>query len=94
MPVLVVTSPPVAEAVLRTHDLVFASRPYSLATEIILYGPSDKGFAPYGEYWRQAKKLVTTHLLSVNKVRSFRQAREDEVINSSAFGFICLSSRL
>ncbi|GJN02980.1 hypothetical protein PR202_ga20376 [Eleusine coracana subsp. coracana] len=79
MPVIVVTSPRVDEAVLRTHDLVFASRPSALATEIILYGPSDIGFTPYGGYWRQAKKLVTTHLLNVNKVRSFRQAREEEV---------------
>ncbi|TVU01789.1 hypothetical protein EJB05_52785, partial [Eragrostis curvula] len=79
MPALVVTSPRAAEAVLRTHDQVFASRPYALATDIIFYGPSDVGFTPYGEYWRQAKKLVTTHLLSANKVRSFRLAREEEV---------------
>ncbi|GJN27657.1 hypothetical protein PR202_gb15698 [Eleusine coracana subsp. coracana] len=79
MPMLVVTSPRVAEAVLRTHDLVFASRPSALATEIIMYGPSNIGFMPYSEYWRQAKKIVTTHLLNVNKVRSFRQAREEEV---------------
>ncbi|TVU01785.1 hypothetical protein EJB05_52781, partial [Eragrostis curvula] len=78
MPALVVTSPRAAEEVLRTHDHVFASRPCSLATDIILYGPSDLGFAPYGEYWRQAKKLVTTHLLSARKVRSFRLAREEE----------------
>ncbi|TVU01788.1 hypothetical protein EJB05_52784, partial [Eragrostis curvula] len=79
VPALVVTSPRAAEAVLRTHDQVFASRPYALATEIILYGPSDIGFTPYGEYWRQAKKLVTTHLLSASKGRSFRLAREEEV---------------
>ncbi|TVU14579.1 hypothetical protein EJB05_38054, partial [Eragrostis curvula] len=79
MPALVVTSPRAAEEVLRTHDHVFASRPCALATDIILYGPSDLGFAPYGEYWRQAKKLVTTHLLSARKVRSFRLAREEEV---------------
>ncbi|KAL6654645.1 hypothetical protein ACP70R_008110 [Stipagrostis hirtigluma subsp. patula] len=79
VPVLVVSSPPAAEAVLRTHDHVFASRPSFLAVEIILYGPSDVGFAPYGDSWRQARKLVTTHLLTAKKVRSFRLAREEEV---------------
>jgi hypothetical protein len=59
MPVLVVSSPRAAEAVLRTHDHVFASRPHSVVAEVVLYGPSDIGFAPYGEYWRQGKKLVT-----------------------------------
>ncbi|GJN02439.1 hypothetical protein PR202_ga19789 [Eleusine coracana subsp. coracana] len=79
MPVLVVSSPRAAEAVLRTHDHVFASRPHSLAVEIILYGPSDIGFAPHGEYWRRARKLITTHLLNPMKVQAFRLAREDEV---------------
>ncbi|CAO2042865.1 unnamed protein product [Urochloa humidicola] len=79
MPVLVASSPRLAEAVVRTHDHVFASRPQSVVAEVVLYGPSEVGFAPYGEYWRQAKKLVTTHLLSVKKVQSFRHAREEEV---------------
>jgi hypothetical protein len=81
MPVLVVSSPRGAEAVLRTHDHVFSSRAHSLAAEIIMYGPSDIGFAPYGAYWRRARKLVTTHLLSSQKVQAFRLAREEEVIN-------------
>ncbi|CAL5068708.1 unnamed protein product [Urochloa decumbens] len=79
MPVLVVSSPRAAEAVLRAHDHVFASRPHSLVAEIVLYGPSDVGFAPHGDYWRKARKLVTTHLLSVKKVQSLRLAREEEV---------------
>ena len=79
MPVLVVSSPRAAEAVLRTHDHEFASRPHSLVAEIVLYGPSDVGFAPHVEYWRQARKLVTTHLLTVKKVQSLRHAREEEV---------------
>ena len=79
MPVLVVSSPRAAEAVLRTHDHEFASRPRSPVAKIVLYGPSDVGFAPHGEYWRQARKLVTTHLLTVKKVQSLRHAREEEV---------------
>ena len=74
------SAPGAAEAVLRTHDHVMASRPRSLVNDIIMYGASDVAFAPYGEYWRQARKLATTHMLSAKKVRSFRSAVMDEVI--------------
>ncbi|KAE8775014.1 Cytochrome P450 71C4 [Hordeum vulgare] len=79
VPTLIVSSPRAAEAVLRTHDHVFASRPHSVVADIMMYGMLDVGFAPYGEYWRQTRKLVTTHLLSVKKVQSFRSACEEEV---------------
>ncbi|CAO2035635.1 unnamed protein product [Urochloa humidicola] len=78
MPVLVVSSPSAAEAVLRTHDHVFASRAPSVVAEIVLYG-CDVGFAPYGDYWRKARKLITTHLLTVKRVQLLRRAREEEV---------------
>ncbi|VAH24417.1 unnamed protein product [Triticum turgidum subsp. durum] len=80
VPTFVVSSPRAAEAVLRTHDHVMASRPRSQVNDIIMYGASDIAFAPYGEYWRQARKLATTHMLSAKKVRSFRGAVMDEVI--------------
>ncbi|RLM64261.1 indole-2-monooxygenase-like [Panicum miliaceum] len=54
MPVVVVLSPAAAEAVLRTHDHVFASRPLSLVADVVMYGTSDIGCAPYGDYWRRA----------------------------------------
>uniref|UniRef100_A0A453M8M4 Uncharacterized protein n=1 Tax=Aegilops tauschii subsp. strangulata TaxID=200361 RepID=A0A453M8M4_AEGTS len=79
VPNLVVSSPSAAEAVLRTHDHVFASRPPSIVADVLLSGPSDVALAPYGEYWRQARKLVTTHLLSARKVRALQGGREEEV---------------
>ncbi|KAM3346585.1 hypothetical protein ACQJBY_020887 [Aegilops geniculata] len=79
VPNLVVSSSHAAEGVLRTHDHVFASRPHSVVSDTIMYGSADIGFAPYGEYWRQARKLVTTHMLSVKKVQSFRGAAAEEV---------------
>ena len=87
---LVVSSSRAAEAVLRTHDHVFASRPHSVVSDTIMYGSSDIGFAPYGEYWRQARKLVTTHMLSVKKVQSFRSAPTKEVL---IFNYLAISRR-
>lgn len=79
VPTLVVSSPHAAQQVLRAHDKSFASRPRTVVGDILSYGPSDVGLAPYGEWWRQAKKLVTTHLLSARKVQCYRAAREEEV---------------
>ncbi|XP_037470621.1 indole-2-monooxygenase-like [Triticum dicoccoides] len=79
VPTLVVSSPRAAEALLRTHDHVFASRPHSMVTDILMYGSSNIGFAPYGQGWRQARKLLTNHMLSVRKVQSFRSAIMEEV---------------
>ncbi|XP_020201621.1 indole-2-monooxygenase [Aegilops tauschii subsp. strangulata] len=75
---LVVSSPRAAEAVLRTHDHVFASRPPNALADALLDGGADVAFAPYGEFWRQARRLVITHLLSARKVHSLRRGREEE----------------
>ncbi|XP_062194960.1 indole-2-monooxygenase-like [Phragmites australis] len=79
VPNLVVSSPRAAQAIMRRHDHIFASRPTSKLSDDLLYGSSDIGFAPYGEHWRQVRKLVTTHLFTVKKVQSYRLARQDEV---------------
>ena len=79
VPTLVASSPRAAQEVLRTHDQSFVSRPWSVVGEVRTYGYADLGFAPYGERWRQAKKLVCTHLLSAKKVQSYRAALQDEV---------------
>ncbi|KAL5728387.1 hypothetical protein ACHQM5_001479 [Ranunculus cassubicifolius] len=42
-----------------------------------VYGGKDVAFAPYGEYWRQMKKICVTDLLSVKRVQSFRYVREE-----------------
>uniref|UniRef100_A0A8R7PNI0 Uncharacterized protein n=1 Tax=Triticum urartu TaxID=4572 RepID=A0A8R7PNI0_TRIUA len=79
LPTHVVSSPRAAEEVLRTKVHILASWPPSVVPDIIMYGSSDIAFAPYGEYWRQARKLVTTHMLSVKKMQYFRIAAIEEV---------------
>ncbi|CAL5009214.1 unnamed protein product [Urochloa decumbens] len=80
VPTVIASSPRAAQAILRTHDHVFASRPSSTVFDALLYGSSsDIAFAPYGEHWRQARKLVTAHLFTVKKVHAYRHARKQEV---------------
>ena len=82
VPTVVVSSADVAREVMRTHDAVFCSRPsINLMAEHVFYGRTDIGFAPYGEYWRQVRKIAMMELFTAKRVQSFRPIREEEVAN-------------
>ncbi|XP_044461954.1 cytochrome P450 71D11-like [Mangifera indica] len=78
---IVVSSREYAEQVMKTHDVVFASRPYNEAISVMTYHQSDIVFSPYGDYWRKVKKISKTELLSPIQVESFRPLREEEASN-------------
>ena len=76
---LIISSPEMAEQVLKIHDIHFASRPLLLASRILSYGRSGVAFAPYGEYWRQLRKICVVELLTAKRVKSFQSIREEEL---------------
>lgn len=77
VPTVVASSADAALEIMKTHDLAFASRPVVRMAERLLYG-RDMAFAPYGQYWRQARRVCVLHLLSARRVASFRRVREQE----------------
>ncbi|KAF7010660.1 hypothetical protein CFC21_025050 [Triticum aestivum] len=78
---VVISSPAAAQEVLRDNNLTFASRPSLVATEILCYGNTDIGFAPYGAYWRMLRKICTVEVLSARKVRQFAPIRDSEILS-------------
>ncbi|CAL1353951.1 unnamed protein product [Linum trigynum] len=76
---IVVSSAQIAEAFLKTHDVNFAQRPPVHSADILAYGSTDIVFAPYGDYWRQLRRICTIELFSAKMIKSFGSIREDEV---------------
>lgn len=76
---IVVSSPQAAELFLKTHDLVFASRPPHEGAKHISYGQKNLSFSEYGSYWRDMRKMCTLELLSNHKINSFQEMRREEV---------------
>ncbi|KAK1318792.1 Cytochrome P450 71A16 [Acorus calamus] len=79
IPTLVASSPKMAEQVMKMQDHIFANRSTIKMMDKICYGQKNITFAPYGEYWRQAKKAITLHILSNKKVHFLQPIRVDEV---------------
>nr|POF05634.1 cytochrome p450 71a1 [Quercus suber] len=79
VPTLVVSSPEMVKEMLKSHDIVFANRARTTALDIFLNGSTDLAFAPYGEYWKQVRRICVQELLSPDRVQSFQFLREEEV---------------
>uniref|UniRef100_A0ACD5TH75 Uncharacterized protein n=1 Tax=Avena sativa TaxID=4498 RepID=A0ACD5TH75_AVESA len=64
---------------MKTHDLAFASRPMTPTGKVLLRDSPGLVLAPYGEAWRQLRRICTLELFTSRRVRSFRPVREEEV---------------
>ncbi|KAF5179992.1 Cytochrome p450 [Thalictrum thalictroides] len=79
IPTVIVSSAEMAREIKKTHDIIFAGRPFTAASRMLFYGGIDLAFSPYGEYWRQLRKICVLEILSLNRVQSFKGVREEEV---------------
>ncbi|XP_050216849.1 desmethyl-deoxy-podophyllotoxin synthase-like [Mercurialis annua] len=78
---IVISSPDSAKQVMKTHDVVFAQRPFILSIGVLSYNFTNIAFSPNSAYWRQLRKICVTELLSAKRVQSFRSIREEEMSN-------------
>jgi cytochrome P450 len=77
VPTVVVSSREAAKEVMKTHDLVFATRFQTETLKILLKQGQAVALAPYGDHWRQLRKICVMELLSSSHVQSFRPVQEE-----------------
>ncbi|KAL5558163.1 hypothetical protein UlMin_034374 [Ulmus minor] len=81
-PAVVISSWELAKECFTTHDVIISSRPKLIGAEILGWNYVSFGFAPYGAYWREMRKITATELLSNTRLEQLRHVRESEVESS------------
>ncbi|CAN1131147.1 Cytochrome P450 CYP82J17 [Linum perenne] len=61
------------------NDRALAARPPSTQGKILGKNFAVFGFASYGDYWRNVKKLIITEILSLPRIRAMRHVQISEV---------------
>ncbi|KAE8782000.1 cytochrome P450 [Hordeum vulgare] len=78
VPAVVVSSAEAAALVMKTNDPVFADRPSSATVDIAGCGGRGIIFAPYGDHWRQMRKVCVMELLGSTQVNRMEGIRAEE----------------
>uniref|UniRef100_A0A2N9J0S2 Cytochrome P450 n=1 Tax=Fagus sylvatica TaxID=28930 RepID=A0A2N9J0S2_FAGSY len=78
-PVLIISSPSAAEECLSKHDIVFANRPRILAGKHLGYNHTSLVWAPYGDHWRNLRKIASLEILSSHRLQTLSHIRAHEV---------------
>ncbi|CAM6019275.1 unnamed protein product [Sphagnum balticum] len=78
--VVIISSPQMAEHVLKTHDHLLAYRPKSIISQSISYGGLTMAFASQaGDYWRRLRMIHASELLNANSLRASKNVRDEEI---------------
>ncbi|CAJ1960601.1 unnamed protein product, partial [Sphenostylis stenocarpa] len=79
--VIPVSCPTLACEFLRKHDAEFASRPLTMATDIISSGYVTIAIVPFGEQWKKMRRIIVNDLFSPLRHRWFEDKRNEEADN-------------
>ncbi|KAF5740636.1 isoflavone 2'-hydroxylase-like isoform X1 [Tripterygium wilfordii] len=78
-PVILVSSPSAAEECFTKNDTIFANRPKLLGGKHFGYNYTNVLWAPYGQHWRNLRRIASLELLSTHRVQMFSGIRIQEV---------------
>ncbi|XP_031267237.1 cytochrome P450 81Q32-like [Pistacia vera] len=76
--VVVVSSPSAAEECLTKNDIIFAKRPRMTIGKILGYNYTILSWAPYGDHWRNLRKIAALQILSISRLQMFSGIPVDE----------------
>ncbi|CAG7901626.1 hypothetical protein BRARA_G00773 [Brassica rapa] len=79
VPILLVSSASIAYEIFRAQDMNVSTRNLPTNEGSLFFGSSGLATAPYGDYWKFIKKLITTKLLGPQALERSRGIRADEV---------------
>jgi 4-hydroxyphenylacetaldehyde oxime monooxygenase len=82
VPTVVVSSAEAAREVMKVHDADCCIRLVSPGPKRLPYDLKNVAFVPYGEYWREMRKLFIVELLSMRRVKAAWNAHEQQVITN------------
>uniref|UniRef100_A0A2C9VXF0 Cytochrome P450 n=1 Tax=Manihot esculenta TaxID=3983 RepID=A0A2C9VXF0_MANES len=77
--VLLVSSPSAVEECFTKNDIALANRPRLLAGKHLGYNFTSLAWAPYGDLWRNLRKLSSLEILSSYRLQLLSSIRSDEV---------------
>ncbi|KAG2309261.1 hypothetical protein Bca52824_029009 [Brassica carinata] len=77
---VVVTSASAAEEFLsHENDVVFANRPTSTLGKYVAYNNTALSQAPYGDHWRNLRRICTVEIFSAARLKASFEIRRDEM---------------
>nr|UVC58033.1 CYP706V2 protein [Isodon rubescens] len=77
--ITVVSSADLTKEVVRDHDAVMANRQITAFSRIITYGLKDIAWSPYGQEWRDRRKIFVREMQSNTNLNASYNLRKDEV---------------
>ncbi|KAI3465303.1 hypothetical protein Pfo_021966 [Paulownia fortunei] len=78
--VLLVNSPSAVEECFTKNDIIFATRPFTLATKHFSYNFTTISVAPYGDHWRNLRRLASLEIFSNARIAMFMETRRKELM--------------
>ncbi|XP_047339733.1 cytochrome P450 81Q32-like [Impatiens glandulifera] len=101
---VVVSSPSAVDECFTKNDIILANRPCFISGEYFSYNHTTMGDAPYGDHWRNLRRLMAVEIMSTTRLNRFLPFRQDEVkhllrglyqvSSSSTFTVVDMRSRL
>ncbi|GLT54660.1 hypothetical protein SLA2020_278420 [Shorea laevis] len=77
--VVIVSSPSAVEECFTKNDIVLANRPPSLVGKHLAYNHTTVTVAPYGDHWRNLRRIGALEIFSTNRLNMFLGIRRDEI---------------